>query len=107
VGRSEREKGARAEREVVDLLRRAGFDAHRTAALQANGGRGADVTGIPGLHFEVKRQEKLGFWQAIEQAEDGAEAGEVPVVVFRRSREPWRAIVPFDYLLFLHAERDL
>jgi Holliday junction resolvase len=107
MGRSEREKGARAEREVASLLTKAGFDGRRTAALQANAGRGADVSGLPGVHLEVKFQEKLGLWAAIRQAEDGAEDGEVPAVVFRKSREPWRVVVPLDYFLFLHAEREL
>ena len=107
MGRAERDKGARAEREVASLLTKAGFDGRRTAALQANAGRGADVTGIPGVHLEVKFQEKLSLWAALRQAEEGAEAGEVPAVVFRKSREPWRVTIPLDYFLFLHAEKDL
>jgi Holliday junction resolvase len=107
----ERRKGASAEREIVRLLRKHGITAaRRTAPLQsahaqALGIRGADVDGLPGLHLEVKRQERILIEAWCRQAE--ADAGEnVPVVVWRRSRQPWRVTLPLDAFLELIAKED-
>lgn len=49
--------------------------------------------------FEVKNQERLNVWAAIEQAQDHAEKEYPkyqPMVVFRRNGEPLRCIVDFN-----------
>jgi hypothetical protein len=62
----------------------------------------SDVSGaLPGFHLEVKRQERLRVVEWCEQAEADAAAGAVPLVVFRRSRERWRVVLPFDDFLGL------
>lgn len=70
-GRSARVKGASAEREVVDVLREHGWDAHRTPHSGALVWMPGDVTGTPWF-IEVKRceQTRIGEWmqKAIEQA---------------------------------------
>ena len=54
-----REKGKRGERELAGELRRHGYDARR--GQQYCGANGdADVVGLPGLHIECKRVERLG-----------------------------------------------
>jgi hypothetical protein len=50
------------------------------------------VTDFPGLHFEVKRTERLKLWEALSQAETDAK-GTVPVVLHRANNRPWVAIV--------------
>lgn len=85
-----RDKGKRAEREIVQLYKDLGFEARRTAPLQAAGfADAADVSGIAGLHIEVKRQESLNIWKALEQAERDAPDGVMPTVHFRRNRSGW------------------
>ena len=49
----------------------------------------ADVTGLPGLHIECKRVEKLNLEAAMEQAVRDARAGERPAVFHRKNRKPW------------------
>src|SRR4051794_13106410 len=98
MAKASRDKGVRGEREVVRLAGAFGLTAQRTAALQAAGKRipgAADVTiaELPGLHLEVKRDERLSVDRMVDQAE--ADAGDrEPVVVYRRNGQPWRAVVP-------------
>lgn len=99
-----RNKGANGEREVRDEIRAHGFNAARGG--YAGHKAAADVIhDIPGLHIEVKRREQIRIAEWLKQAE--SDAGELtPVVVFRRNREPWRAVVPFGYLLGLLENRN-
>jgi len=102
MSRSERQKGARGERDFRDLVRTFGFDCERDGRLAA------DLRhGVAGVHFEIKRQERLDVPAWLRQAE--AECGEaIPVVAFRRSREPWRVVAPAaDYLAAKAAAQHL
>jgi Holliday junction resolvase len=106
VGRLSREKGARGEREVAAIYREHGFDAWREAPLQA-GGRGADVgLNVPGLHIEVKRDEKLSIWKALDQVCRDAPAGAIRAVHFRRNRSGWNVALPLEDFLKLLSSRS-
>lgn len=71
MARLEKEKGKRGEREVVKLLKEAGFEARRTAPLQA----GESSSGVPDVELdkrfkiEVKRR-KSGFKQIYDWLKD-------------------------------------
>ena len=94
-----RNKGANAEREVRDILREHGFDAHRDGQIWLDDDPNEDlVHNIPGVHIEVKRRETLAIPAWLRQTEDDAR-GRVPWLVFRQSRQPWRVIVPLRFLL--------
>ncbi|HVE35393.1 MAG TPA: hypothetical protein VNC18_17640 [Gemmatimonadaceae bacterium] len=102
VSASERAKGARGEREVVDMLRTFGIACDRTVHNSGLYLRG-DVTGVDGYHLEVKRHETLRVPAWIRQAED--ECGDlVPVVAFRQSRGEWYAAMPLRDLARLLAD---
>ncbi|MEG2651006.1 MAG: hypothetical protein RSA63_09055, partial [Eubacterium sp.] len=59
-----RQKGARYERELAAAFRAHGFDARR--GQQYCGANGdADVVGLPGIHVEAKRVEKLNLYDAM------------------------------------------
>lgn len=98
MARSSRQKGARGEREVRDLLREYGFAAERGAGVR----RGANdvIHNIPNTHIEVKRCERIDMPGWRRQAMGDAH-GATPVVVYRRSNEPWWADLPFEDLLVL------
>lgn len=101
MGALSRDKGQRGELEVAEIIRKAGFEAHR-GRQYSGGDESPDVAhSIPGVHFEVKRTEKLALWQAIEQAKRDAGDGRVPVVAHRPNRREWIAVVSLDYLLQL------
>ena len=72
---------------------------------QFSGLEGQDiVTELDGVHFEVKRTERLNLYAAMEQATLDAGTDDVPVVLHRKNKQQWVAIVPLDQLMQL-AER--
>lgn len=92
MGRSEREKGTRGEREVVLICNTRGFRTWRvpnSGGLSAQHGKG-DIAGLPGIHVEVKRAERLRMDEWSAQSEGDAAPGDMPVVVYRSSGQPWR-----------------
>lgn len=98
MGGTSREKGKRGERECAALLKAHGFDARR--GQQFNGSDGsADVVGLPGFHVEVKRSERLSVYEAMGQAESDALDGEIPLVLHRRNRREWLAVLKADDFL--------
>lgn len=60
----------------------------------------ADLHGVPGLHFEVKRCERLRLYEALEKAE--SESGDdCPVILRRRNGKRWVFIGYLDELVKL------
>lgn len=91
---SQRRKGANAEREALKLLAAAlGIDLLQRNLEQSRSG-GADCIQVHGFAIEVKRHERLSrpkWWaQAVEQ---GRALMAEPMLLYRRSREPWRALI--------------
>ena len=83
-----RQKGARGERELSNVLRSYGYETRR--GQQYSGANGdADVVGLPGIHIECKRVEKLNIDNAIEQAVRDAAYGEMPAVMHRKNGKQW------------------
>ena len=100
MSKSQRDKGKRGEREVAAILKDHGYSAKR--GVQYHGGPDSpDVVGLPGVHIEVKRVERLDLRAAYEQSKDECADGDVPVVVHRRSREPWMVTLSFEDFLGL------
>jgi len=97
MGASERRKGVRGEQEVARLLGAFGLPVQRVVNQSGVVMRG-DLTGVPGLHFEVKRQEVLRLPSWLRQVErDVAGTANMPVLVFRTSSSgpvgDWHAVV--------------
>lgn len=65
-GKSSQRKGANGERELAALLREYGYPVERGGSLSF--GEVPDVTGLPGVHIEVKRVERLNVPEAMKQA---------------------------------------
>lgn len=106
TGKASKDKGKRGEREIANLLKEAGFkNAHRSAQCKGNTGDVADVEGLPGIHIEVKRVEKLNLKKAYEQAvNDSKENGnhDIPAVFHRQTREPWMVTLSLEDFLKLY-----
>lgn len=98
MARAQREKGKRGEREARDVLRAHGFAADRDGRLDDDLRHDVD-----GYHFEVKRRETLALPAWMRQAIDDAGNFRKPVVLYRRSREPWYAVLEFEVLARLLA----
>jgi hypothetical protein len=102
-GRGSKRKGARGEREVIDLLqpivdtayKEAGRESpqlKRTSSMQADDG-GCDVHGLPWLALEVKRCETLQIESWWRQCVEQAKGGQLPALVYRQNKRTWRARV--------------
>lgn len=96
-------KGAAGERELAGKLRDYGFAARR--GQQYCGANGdADVIGLPGIHIECKRVERLNLYDAMAQAQKDALPGEIPAVFHRRDRCDWQVTMFFDDWIQMYRE---
>ena len=90
MGKSSQAKGRRGEREFAAAMRNYGFP-NVSAAPPLNYGTVPDVVGLPGVHCEIKRVERLNVLQAMQQASRDAEKFQdgLPVVFHRRNKAEW------------------
>lgn len=96
-----RNKGKRGELEVAHLLQKYGYETRR--GQQFSGANGdADVVGLPGIHIEVKRVEKLNIDEALEQAIRDKRESEIPIVMHRKNRTKWKVTMLFDDWMMLY-----
>ncbi len=85
-----KQKGKRGELEFARLCRANGWNVRRTAQYCGNTGDAADVVGLPGVHVEVKRVERLNIEDAMAQARrDSKKSGRVPIVAHRKNNREW------------------
>jgi hypothetical protein len=100
MAKASRDKGARGEREIIDLLQpivdtvysaagKAPPQLKRTSSMQADGG-GCDVHGLDWLAMEVKRCETLHVEMWWRQCLSQAKPGQVPALVYRQNSQQWR-----------------
>ena len=89
MGKSSQRKGRAGEIELALELQRYGYPALPGQA--ANHGTTPDVTGLPGIHIECKRVERLNISEAMAQSiRDSAKFRDgLPALFHRRNREPW------------------
>lgn len=105
MGRAQRDKGKRGEREAAaEFSRVLGVEARR--GVQYQGGPDSPDVVVAGLaiHVEAKRTERLALWAAVDQAREDAPAGSVPIVWHRCNRRPSVVIVETARLLELARE---
>lgn len=99
-----RSKGHGGEREVARYLETVldelgiGIPIQRALGQARNGG--ADIVDVPGLVFEVKRQERLNvpvWWRQVTMAAD--RQGDIPVLAYRQNRRSWQYCLPAGLLV--------
>lgn len=81
-------KGAKGEIELAHKLEEYGYNARRSVQYNGKDGQ-ADVLGLPHIHIECKRVEKLNIYDAIAQAIRDAKNGNLPAVFHRKNRCNW------------------
>lgn len=93
--KSPKAKGSSGELEVCRLLTQWAADVGVCLTLERNllqtREGGADVSGVPGMEVEVKRQENLNIpaaWRQVCAA--AARTGNHPMLIHRQNRRPWR-----------------
>ena len=103
---SQRNKGARWELEIVELLTTAGFPASRAFASGGGKGGGGDIAGVHGWSIEVKRTNRLQILAALDQASEACRQDENPLVFFRPDHRPWHvALRATDAVRLLQLDR--
>ena len=86
-----KQKGKRGELECAKLLRDLGFeDARRSVQYNGQAEEGQpDIVGVPGVHVEVKRNERLNINEAMDQAVRDCDDSSTPIVIHRKNNTPW------------------
>ena len=98
-----RNKGAKGERELAGVLKQYGYDCRR--GQQYCGANGdADVVGLPGIHIECKRVERLNIQDAVDQAKRDKRFGEIPAVLHRKNNCGWLVTLPIDDFMAIYRE---
>lgn len=100
-----RQKGAAGERELAKALRSHGFETRRGQQYCGSNGD-ADVVGLPGVHIECKRVERLNLEDAMAQSRADARSGEIPVVMHRKNNCKWLVTLSLDDFMTLYKETD-
>lgn len=105
--RGAQRKGAEGERELARMLEDEGYTVQRGGSLSF--GDKPDLYGLPGIHIEVKRRERLNLSEAMVQAvRDSERFGDGdPAVFHRRNREPWLVTMKLtDWMKLYRGSRD-
>lgn len=89
-------KGGRGEREWAAYCRGHGFEDARRGTQFKGGFDSPDCVGLPGIHQEIKRVEKLNIHDALRQSIRDSEGKAIPIVAHRRNREEWLVTMRAD-----------
>lgn len=96
-------KGATGERELSNKLKEYGYKCRR--GQQYCGANGdADVVGLPGIHVECKRVERLNIYDAISQAKADKKDNEFGVVFHRKDRCEWLVTMTLEDWIKIYKE---
>ena len=102
MGKSQQRKGADGERELVNVLNDYGYQTARGGSETF--GTIPDVIGLPGIHIEVKRVERLNVPEAMQQAiRDSIKFNDgKPALFHRRNRQPWLVTMKLEDWIALY-----
>ena len=99
-----KKKGSKGELELAHKLEDFGFKCRRTQQFCGKGGESADVIGLPFIHIECKRVEKLNIDEALEQAKRDSKENRIPCVFHRKNRSNWKVTMDLDDWMKLYGE---
>lgn len=96
MGKLSQRKGRDGERELRDVLQDYGYQVE--CGDPVSFGTVPDLVGLPGIHIECKRVEKLNVPEAMRQAIRDSERFRdgMPVLFHRRNRQPWLVTMRLD-----------
>ena len=102
LGRYSAIKGRNGEKELQKIFRQHGYDLKR-GGTQSYGEK-PDLYGLPRIHLEVKRSERIELpkWMAQARRDALRFKDGCPVVFFRRNNEPWFVTMNLEAWLKLY-----
>ena len=102
-----KQKGKRGELELVHKLQHYGFNTRRSVQYNGKTEDGqADLVGLPNIHIECKRVEKLNLYDAIAQAKRDAKTEELPTVFHRKNDSEWLVTMRLDDWIELYKKYE-
>lgn len=105
MGKMSRTKGKVGERELAGYLKEYGYDCRRGVQYCGRNGD-ADVVGLPGIHIECKRVERLDLTAAMDQSKRDAREGEMPTVMHRKNHCEWLVTMRLEDWMRIYSEWD-
>ena len=105
MGKSSQRKGRDGERELRDILQGYGYQVE--CGEPVSFGAVPDLVGLPGIHIECKRVEKLNIPEAMRQAVRDSERFRdgMPALFHRRNRQPWLVTMRLDDWMKVYTEK--
>lgn len=106
-GKTSQAKGRAAERELARILQGYGYPVEPGQAVSY--GATPDLTGLPGVHIEVKRQEKQNIYEWMGQARRDADKFRdgLPAVFWRKNRCQWLVVMDFRDWINLYNRAEI
>ena len=95
-----RAKGSRGELELSHVLKNYGYDARRGQQYSGSP-ESPDVIGLPDIHIECKRVERLNIEEAMKQSIRDA-GNDTPVVMHRKNRGEWLVTLKLEDFIRLY-----
>ena len=94
------------ERELAAVLREYGYDMERGGSMSF--GEVPDLVGLPGVHIECKRVERLNVPEAMQQAVTDSQRFKdgMPALFHRRNRQPWLVTIRLEDFMQLYQGKD-
>ena len=105
MSKTSQRKGRAGELELARLLQDHGYPVEPGQAVSF--GVTPDLVGLPGIHIECKRVERLNVSEAMAQAIRDAERFQdgAPTLFHRRNRQPWLVTMRLEDWLELYGIR--
>lgn len=100
-----RNKGKKGELELSHKLQEYGYSTRRGQQYCGIEGN-ADVVGLPGIHIECKRVEKLNIYDAMSQSISDAKEGEYPTVFHRKNHCEWLVTMRLEDWITLYGDAN-
>ncbi|MDI9473095.1 MAG: hypothetical protein QM221_09315 [Bacillota bacterium] len=102
--KNSKRKGADGERELSRKLREHGYGDARRGQQYSGASGDADVIGLPGIHVECKRRERLNLYDAMAQAKHDCSEDRLPAVMHRKNNCKWLVTMEIDDWIELYRE---
>ncbi len=107
MSKTQQRKGRNGEMEIVNVFKAHGIDARPGQAVSF--GSTPDITGVLGVHAEVKRVERLNVPAAMAQAVRDSEKFHdgTPVLFHRRNRQGWLCTMRLEDWLEIYKRAEM